>query len=402
VRILVVHRYYYPDQVPCASIMRTIASRLHQDGHQVDILTGKPSRTIDHSRDKDANPDGCDGLRVFRLNLQPEVSRPVWRIINALYLGLSLLVKAIFTRYDVIISTSIPPVLGGFFASLAARLTRTRFIYYCMDLHPEVGRVSGDFSNPVLYRLLLRIDDWSCRQARPVLVHSEDMRNTLRARSRGNEYEIELMNNFALPTQHITESKTEWHHSSNNNRLTLIYAGNMGRFQGLETLIGAMGLVPHRKDIELIMMGEGVAKADLISLQKQTNSNVRFYDYQPVEVAKAAINTADIGLVMLSPNIYKYAYPSKTMAYLEQGCPIIAVVEEESELARTMKSDGYGFSVPIGNTEALAQLLMQLADDMSWKGPMSQSALTAFERYFSASVVLDNWTKLVDQSHRTS
>ena len=122
-----------------------------------------------------------------------------------------------------------------------------------------------------------------------------------------------------------------------------------------------------------------------------------FFDYQPVKVAKLAIQNADIGVVALMPGMYRYAYPSKTMAYLEQGRPIIAVVENESELANTMLVQGYGFSVPIGDAEALAELLVQLADDESWKEPMSKSALAAFENYFSAPVVLAKWSKLVSQ-----
>lgn len=401
-RVLVVHRYYYPERVPCASIMRAIAIRLSQDGHQVDVLSAKPSRLIEPTRVNETEIHECDKVHVSRLNLRPEVGRPVWRIINALHIGFTLLFKVIFIRYDIIISTSIPPVLGGFFSSIAARLTRARFIYYCMDLHPEIGRVSGDFSNPVLYRFLLRIDDWNCRQARPVLVHSEDMRNTLLERSRGAEYDIELLNNFALPTEHSSSVDSYWHRDPHANQLKLIYAGNMGRFQGLDTLVEAMGLIAHRKDIELIMIGDGVEKPGLIALQKQLNANIRFYDYQPVEIAKEAIRIADIGVVMLIPGMYKYAYPSKTMAYLEQGRPIIAVIEEESELAKTMQSEGYGFSVPIGNAESLAQLLSRLADDLSWKESMNQSASVAFEKYFSSSVLLDKWSKLVSQSCRTS
>ena len=33
------------------------------------------------------------------------------------------------------------------------------------------------------------------------------------------------------------------------------------------------------------------------------------------------------------PNMYKYAYSSKTMVYLEQGIPILALIEKKSEEA---------------------------------------------------------------------
>jgi glycosyltransferase involved in cell wall biosynthesis len=264
-----------------------------------------------------------------------------------------------------------------------------------MDLHPEIGRISGDFANPLLFRVLQVLDDWACRQASPVLVHSEDMRKTLRQRPRGSEYRIEVMNNFALPSEQVLSCELDAQWNKKDIRLRLIYAGNMGRFQGLEILLDAMGRIAHRKDIELLMMGEGVAKPELVAQQNKTNANVRFFDYQPVEVAKAAIQGADIGIVALIPGMYRYAYPSKTMAYLEQGRPILAVVETESELAKTMLAESYGFSVPIGDAEALAELLVRLADDLSWKEPMNQSALVAFEKYFSAPVVLAKWSQLV-------
>lgn len=395
-RILVVHRYYWPDQTPCAVIMRAVAQHLARAGHIVEVLSSYPSYRPNAKEGWDSQSQISDNIEVKRLRLPYEVGHPSRRILNALFLGLWILLRAFTRRYDVIISTSIPPVLGGFFSALAAKLTNARFIYYCMDLHPEIGRVSGDFANPVLFGSLQHIDDWTCRRARPVLVHSADMLNTLWARPRGGEYNIEIMNNFALPTDVEAVDFANLDLGSANNRLTVIYAGNVGRFQGLNTIVDAMGLVAHRKDIALIIMGDGIAKPDLMQRARSNKSNVRFVDYQPVEVAKHAIRQADIGLVTLIPEMYRYAYPSKTMAYLEQGRPIIAAVESESELSQEMHSQGYGFSVPIGDANALAQLLIRLADDDSWKTQMNGAALSAFERKFSAQVVLKRWSRVVE------
>lgn len=105
---------------------------------------------------------------------------------------------------------------------------------------------------------------------------------------------------------------------------------------------------------------------------------------------------------MLTPDMYKNAYPSKTMAYLGQGRPAIAAIEEESDLVKTMQSEGDVYTAPIGNADSFAQLLWWLADDLSWKESMNQSALAAFEKYFASSVVLHKWSKLVSKSCRTS
>jgi glycosyltransferase involved in cell wall biosynthesis len=395
-RVFIVHRYYWPDQTPCAVITWAIAQHLSAVGNIVEVLSAYPSYRVNSKKVLYSNFKTLDNHQVKRLRLPYELGQPIRRVLNALYFGFWILLRAFTRRYDVIISTSIPPVLGGCFSAFAAKITNTRFIYYCMDVHPEIGLISGDFSNPVLFDLLQRIDDWSCRQARPVLVHSADMLNTLRSRPRGSEYTIEIMNNFALPADRGSNESTAFELGVENNKLTVIYAGNIGRFQGLEAIVDAMGVVADRKDIALVVMGDGTAKADLMKRARYNHANIRFLDYQPVDVAKKAIQQADIGLVALIPEMYKYAYPSKTMAYLEQGRPIIAAVEPESELSQDMQSQGYGFSVPIGDPNALAQLLVRLADDDSWKAKMNTAALSAFERNFSPQVVLQRWCRVVE------
>ena len=395
-RVFIVHRYYWPDQTPCAVIMWAIAQHLSAVGNVVEVLSAHPSYRVNSKKLLYSNFKTPDNLQVKRLRLPYELGQPIRRVLNALYFGFWILLRAFTRRYDVIISTSIPPVLGGCFSAFAAKISKKRFIYYCMDVHPEIGRVSGDFSNPIFFGLLQRIDDWSCRQARPVLVHSADMLKTLRSRPRGSEYTIEIMNNFALPADRESNESTAFELGVEDNKLSVIYAGNIGRFQGLEAIVDAMGMVANRKDIALVVMGDGIAKADLMKKARYNHANIRFLDYQPVDVAKKAIQQADIGLVALIPEMYKYAYPSKTMAYLEQGRPIIAAVEPESELSQDMQSQGYGFSVPIGDPNALAQLLVRLADDDSWKEKMNAAALSAFERNFSPQVVLQRWCRVVE------
>ena len=243
--------------------------------------------------------------------------------------------------------------------------------------------------------MLRGLDDWTCRHAKPVLVHSEDMRTTLRERARGSEYRVDLMNSFSLPRDDDSPHKSDFNWDRRRHRLRLIYAGNMGRFQGLETWVDAMAQIAYRKDIELIMMGDGVAKTGLVAQRDKTNANVRFFDYQPVEVVRPAIKSSDLGVVSLIPEIYRYAYPSKTMAYLEEGRPIIATVETQSELSKTMMEEGYGFTAPIGNPCALANFIVQLANDLSWRKPMNQAASVAFETHFSASIVLAKWSHVM-------
>ena len=107
------------------------------------------------------------------------------------------------------------------------------------------------------------------------------------------------------------------------------------------------------------------------------------------------ISKADIGLVSLSKNIYKYGYPGKIMTYLEQGKPIIAILEKESEIVKLMEQNNYGFNISDLNPKNISEFLIKLAENKSWKSKMSYNAKKTYEEYFSTKTILLKWTKVL-------
>lgn len=398
-KILAVHRYYWPDTPPYAAMLRRIVATWQSAGHQVEVLSSHPSYKKGLKNERRPENDSVDGVAVDRMTLPNETARPLVRIVNALRLGGKLLWKACTRKYDVIMISTAPPVLGGVAAALACKLTGARFIYHCMDIHPEVGRVSGEFANPLVFRVLRKLDQWACHQADPVVVLSRDMANTLRERQGGEGLSIQVLNNFSLPAEQPIPSVLpfEWP----TDAFTVLFAGNIGRFQGLDTVIEAMGCLRDRKDIAFVMMGEGVSKSVLQGQANELEANVHFVGHQPVEVAKAAMQYADAGFVSLTTDIYRYACPSKTMTYLEQGCPLIVAVEPESELASEVVSGGYGHAIPAGDIAALVALLEKLSEsDKEAISQMKAQAKAKSQQAFSEEVVLAKWASLLQQEER--
>ncbi|MFC2993569.1 glycosyltransferase family 4 protein [Halomonas tibetensis] len=390
------HRYYWPDTPPYAAMLRRIVASWRVAGHEVEVLSSQPSYKGELDNAKRSRHDDVDGVSVTRLSLPTEVGRPVVRMVNAVRLGGAVIWRAVTRRPDVIMISTAPPVLGGAAAALAAKLTGARFIYHCMDIHPEVGKVSGEFAHPLVYGALGRLDNWSCRQADPVVVLSHDMENTLRQRPGGERLAIKVLNNFSLPSENPLpdELPFEWP----DEIFRVLFAGNVGRFQGLDSVVEAMGMLKERDDIEFVLMGEGAAKEMLRHKARELGARVRFLGHQPVEVAKAAMRHADAGFVSLTAGVYRYAYPSKTMTYLEQECPLIVAIEPESELASDVMAGGYGHIVQVGDSKALAELLTRLADDRSLCADMRIRAGEKAKTAFAEDVVLKQWIELLQAS----
>lgn len=392
-KVLAIHRFYWPDTPPYASMLRVIVRQWINDGHEVDVLSSQPSYKAGVKNQKQPAKEVVDGAQVARLNLPSETGRPLVRILNALRLGVGVFWQAVIRkRYDVVMISTSPPVLGGWFTALVARLTGARFIYHCMDIHPEIGRISGEFRNPGVFSLLSRIDRWTCAQARPVVVLSEDMADTLIARKAEAPPETLVINNFSLPSEDSASDELPFPWS--DEQFVLLFAGNIGRFQGLDVLFDAMAHLRNRQDIRLVMMGDGTEKERLSRKAEESDANVSFVGHQSVEVAKAAMFKASAGFVSLVPELYRYAYPSKTMTYLEQGCPVLVAVETDSCLARDVVRNGAGMAVPSGDVDALVNAISSLADEPESISSMQTNALEFSAKAFATDVVLAKWSSL--------
>jgi glycosyltransferase involved in cell wall biosynthesis len=263
-----------------------------------------------------------------------------------------------------------------------------------MDIHPEIGALSGEFRNPIIFKLLRGIDKFSCNVAGRVIVLSNDMKVSLEARPDYKKNNIVVINNFSMPF-HGEVLPVDNELLKEQGKFRVIFAGNLGRFQGLEAFIDAMKLLIHCSDIELVLLGEGSA---LSKLKEQAGEmdNIRFLPHQEVSVARGIIRDADLGIVSLSKEIYKYAYPSKTMTYLDEGCPVLVSVEKKSELVRFVNDNKIGACVEPGSTQSIADVIETLYRQKEEHIRMKKAAKAISDEHFSEHSALLKWSSLVD------
>lgn len=395
-RVLAIHRYYWPDTPPYASILREIVQRWSLAGHDVEVLSTQPSYKPELSIPHRPKVEVLDGVRVRRVKLPADRSGQLARIVNQvrfpLAVGFRLLVSR---RYDVVMCSTAPPVLLGWVTSAVARLRGARFIYHCMDIHPEIGALSGEFRARPVFALLRHLDTSTCRRAAAIVVLSTDMRDALLARDPDLKPRIVVLNNFDIPSGAAGGVSP----LPPGTRTRLVFAGNLGRFQGLESLAKAvLGNRPGRERIEFILMGEGAAKQSIQALISAADPSVRdrlvLLPHGSAAAARALVSTADFGVVSLTPKVIRYAYPSKTATYLSEGVPLLALVEGDSELARSATEGGYGIAAAPGDESGL-QRALDLIGAREQRGELAQNALAAWKAHFSADVLLGRWEDLL-------
>ena len=198
-----------------------------------------------------------------------------------------------------------------------------------------------------------------------------------------------MINNFE-PPRIATEADVPDALARRKSGRRVIYAGNLGRFQNVEPLVEGV-LRALGPDDELLLLGDGAARAGVVRSFGQ-DPRLRVHDFIPLGAALQVISQSDVGLLSLAPGIYRYAYPSKFMAYISAGVPVMAMVEPESDLARTIVEENLGAVAQSPTAGAVATAMRGLLAELP-----SRTRLQAWHRdTHGQDIALSKWRGLID------
>ncbi len=390
-KILLTHRYFWPDRPPYGHMLLAIAKGLVQAGHDVTVFASQPSSAP--GLPSALRQQVIDGVKVRRCYVLTErKAMPILRLFNVALYCLALFFTILRVRPDIVSVSTFPPVAAGWIGSLAARIVGARFIYHVQDIHPDVSALSGGkLGRGVLARALRWLDNATLRRATVVVTLSPDMANTLTARGVRIQH-LAIINNFSLdldlaPT---AVSSARMPDQSGTARFNVIFAGNLGAYQDLPLLtLGIARLFHQEPGLRLTFLGSGTAEAALKAAWDQ-HPQVRFLPFLPFEQARDIIAQADLGLVSLAPGLTRVAYPSKLLTYLGLGVPVLALVDEDSSLAQDIIANRIGVVAEHRTPEAIAAALTVAMADPSLRKNAAATALS-----FTAPVVVLRWVDLI-------
>ena len=398
-RLWIVTELYYPEETSTGYYLTRIAEGLADD-RDVKVLCGQP--TYSARGIVAAKHEVHNGVEIFRVSgttLDKNVI--VFRLINMITLGLSVFFRALrnFRRGDRVLVVTTPPSMP-FVVAIAALAKGASYVPLIHDNYPEILIAVGKSSQgSLLANSIDFFNRWLYKYAEKIIVVGRDMHDLLTRKTSGLDIPLVTIPNWAELESVSPSSRSEnklLGELGLRDKFVLLYAGNLGHPNDLESMIECADTLRDNPEIHFVFLGAGVKRKWLESqIENLGLHNVTLLDPRPRAEQRVFLNACDIGVVSLVNKMLGVSMPSRTYNILAAGKPILALTEENSELARVVTEDRVGWIVPPGNAAALTQAILEILARREELSSMGERARESALAKYSLETAIEKYRKAV-------
>ncbi|MBM61313.1 MAG: glycosyltransferase WbuB [Acidobacteria bacterium] len=403
-KLLIVSQYYWPEAFRINEIAKSLVDR----GHQVTVLTGVPNypkgRFFPGYHLFRPAREHYQGVTIIRVPLLPRGRRSKWLLsINyASFLLSSLILGPLRLRhdYDLVFAYAPSPITVALPAILLSHCSRSPILLWVQDLWPESLTASGAVTAKPIITAVGKLVGWIYRHCSLLLVQSRCFIDEVQ------KYDIALEKIHYLPNpaeELYRPLQLEPDADERNelpNGFCVMFAGNIGLSQSLDTVLAAAQLTQSQTDIHWVIIGDGLDRERVSHevIRRGLTSNVHLLGWKPVEAMPRYFSLADILLVTLRlAPIFTLTVPAKVQSYLACGKPIVSCLDGEG--SRIIEESHSGVGVPAEAPEALAEAVLDLySKTPEHRAALGRNGMSYFEHNFSMKLVLDRLETIINSA----
>jgi colanic acid biosynthesis glycosyl transferase WcaI len=399
-RVLLLSQWYTPEpDIKVHLLAKGLAAR----GHQVTVITGFPNypqgRVYPGYRQRFWQWEKSNAVRVLRLPLYPSHDRSsVRRSLNYLSFAASAsLFGPVLCGPADVMWVYHPPLTVGIPAWWIGVLRRVPFVYEIQDMWPETLIVSEMMADSVVIGWLRKLALFVYRRAAAITVISPGFKRNLVGKGVPRD-KIYVTPNWADEEIYRPLPRDEALAAEHGlaGRFNVVYGGNIGAAQGLHNVIEAASLLLDIPEVQFVFIGDGVDQEPLQQMVRERGlDNVRFLGRRPAREMPSFFSLADALLVHLKrAPLFEITIPSKTLAYLACGRPILGVVAGDP--ADVIRKAGAGIISPQEGPAALAQTVRSLyAIPPAEREAMGRAGRRTFLAHYTRRVLVDRYEALL-------
>jgi glycosyltransferase involved in cell wall biosynthesis len=363
--ILIFSQHFWPESFR----INELAQELSEEGAHVTILTGKPNYPggviFSGYTALGTQSETFDGMTVYRVPVFPRGRGGALRMfanyISFLFFasccGPFLLKKE---KIDLIFIYANSPLIQGLAALPLKLIYRAKLVLWVQDLWPDDLASTGYIINS----LLLKINEWPAKFlyycTDRILIQSESFRTPVSRLAPHKE--IHVLPNPAERAVFLHCNKSALPNELEFMRVgfNVVFAGNIGNNQSIETIIEAAEVLKDRADLCIVMVGSGSRSEYLKEeINKRGLVNLKMVGRYSPEKMPVIYEHSDVLLVTLAKREnLSWTVPSRVQTFMAAGKPIVASINGEG--ARIIRESGSGLVCQAEDSNGLAECITKL------------------------------------------
>jgi colanic acid biosynthesis glycosyl transferase WcaI len=348
-KVLILSINYWPEVTGIGAFTTYRAEYLAAAGHDVEVCTAFPYypewKVPSGYAGKLAASEERNGVRILRSYAYvPNPVTPLKRILHeATFIASSLIRAFARKRPDLLLAVS-PPLGLALNAILLGRLWRIPYVFDVEDLQPDSAAELGMLPSWAM-RFFYKVEKAAYNHAALVTTLTGGMRQRilgkgvpaekvelLEPRADDSLFDIEPGEGCAFRQRYGLE-----------DRFLATHSGNMGVKQGLDVIVDAAVLSRSDDLIEFLLVGDGAVCGKIKRRVSELElRHVRFLPLLDLKDFRGLLAASGVCLLTQQASVSEIAFPSKIVTYLAAGRPVIASVNPDSEIARTIRESGAG------------------------------------------------------------
>ena len=379
-KILVVCQHFYPEQFRINDICFELVKR----GHDVTVLTGLPNypkgKVLDEYRFFQKRKQVIEGVKVRRATLIGRGKSLFKMALNYLSFAAFGSLKAAFMPkdFDLIYVYQLSPITMALPAIVIKRMANVPLIIHVLDQWPISVTTGPIKKTSFIYKWLEKLSIWIYKEADWITISSKSFAKyfTNELKLAKKEYGFTYLPSYAEST--YAKLKNLKHKTFN-----LVFAGNIGPAQSVETIVEAARILSEHKDIKFHIVGDGLSREACENLSLEYNlSNITFYGYFDVSVMPQFYSLADAFLITMVDNeVVNATLPAKVQSYMLAGKPIVGAIS--GEVKAVIDEAKCGLCVESLNYKGLAKMILKLKNSPEKRIEMGKNGKNYYQEHFA-------------------
>lgn len=145
------------------------------------------------------------------------------------------------------------------------------------------------------------------------------------------------------------------------DKKVFVYGGNLGKPQGIPFLIECLKSQLSNDDAFFLIVGNGTEFPRLQNFfDEEQPSNMKLMQSLPKEDYDRMIAACDVGMIFLDHRFTIPNFPSRLLAYMQAGLPVLACTDPNTDIGKVIVEGGFGWWCESDDVDEFTKIIKKI------------------------------------------